>query len=77
MIIKLTERTLETCLALIHDNKMMPLVKKIHYLKEYLKGESARIISRIPLSKFKGCESAWELIFNRYDNPQRQFETYL
>jgi hypothetical protein len=59
---------------MIHD-KTMPLIKKIHYLKEYLKNEEARIINSIPLST-DDYELTWELIFKYYDNPQRRFESY-
>jgi len=63
-------------ITVIHDNKTMPLVKKMHYLKGCLKGKAVRIISRIPLSA-EGYESAWELIFKHYDNPQQRLENYL
>jgi len=50
----------------------MPLVKKIYYLKGYLRSEVARIISRILLLT-EGCETAWQ-IFTHYNNPQRRLE---
>jgi len=66
--------------AVVHDNKTMILVKKVHCLERYLRlklgSESAWIINTIPLST-EDYESAMELISNNYDNSQRRFENYL
>jgi len=37
-------------IAIVHNDKTMPLIKKMHYLKDCLKGEAAGVISRIELS---------------------------
>jgi len=44
-------------IAIVHNDKTMPLIKKMHYLKGYFKGEASRII-RIKLSA-EGYEMAW------------------
>jgi len=36
--------------AVVHNDKTMPLIKKMHYLKGCLKGEAAGVISKIELS---------------------------
>jgi len=36
-------------IAVIHNDKTMSLIKKMHYLKGCLKSKAARIISRIEL----------------------------
>jgi len=62
--------------ALVHDNKTMPLVKKMHYLKGCLKGKAAQVISRIPLNA-EGYETAWDQLLTRFDNSHRRLESYL
>jgi len=37
-------------IAMVHNNKTMPLVKKMHYLKGYLKSEATQSMSWITLS---------------------------
>jgi len=57
--------------AMIHNDKTIPLVKKMCYLKSCLKGEAARVISGIKISAY---ETAWELILRCFDNPQRRLK---
>jgi len=66
----------DTFKVLVHDNKAMPLAKKMHSLQGCLKSEAARIISNIPLSA-KNYEIAWEQLLRHYDNPRRRLECYL
>jgi len=63
-------------IIVVHDDKTMPLVKKMHYLKGCFNTETARIMNRIPLNT-EVYKSVWPLIFTRFDNSQRRFETYL
>jgi len=48
----------------------------MHHLKGCLKGDAAGIISRMELSA-ENYETAWELVAQRYDNPQRRLESDL
>jgi len=56
--------------SVIHNDQKILLIKKMHYLKGCLKGDAAGVISRMELSA-ENYETAWELIVQRYDNPQR------
>jgi len=51
-------------------------IKKMHYLKGCLKGDASGVISRMELSA-ENYETVWELIVQRYDNPQRRLESDL
>jgi len=62
--------------SVIHNDQKIPLIKKMCYLKGYLKGNAAGVISRMELSA-ENYETAWELIVQRYDNPQRRLESDL
>jgi len=55
--------------SVIHSDQKIPLIKKRNYLKDCLKDDAAGIISRMELSA-ENYETAWELIVQRYDNPQ-------
>jgi len=44
-------------IAVVHNDKTMPLIKKMHYLKDCFKGEAAGVISRIELNA-EGYEMA-------------------
>jgi len=48
----------------------------MYYLKGCLKGDAARVISRMELGA-ENYEKAWELIVQRYDNPPRRLESDL
>jgi len=62
--------------AMIHNDKTIPVVRKMWYLKSCLKGEAAGVISRIEISA-EGYETAWALIIERFDNPQRRLKRNL
>jgi len=62
--------------SVIHNDLKIPLIKKMHYLKGCLKGDASAVISRMELS-VENYETAWELIVQRYDNPQRRLESDL
>jgi len=62
--------------SVIHNDQKIPLIKKMHYLKGYLKGNATGVISRMELNA-ENYETAWELIVQRYDNPQWRLESDL
>jgi len=60
---------------LVHEANIST-VKKMHYLKNCLKGEAADIIAGIPIS-FDGYSEAWEALLEHYDNPRRLMQIYM
>jgi len=63
-------------ISVIHNDQKIPLIKKMHYLKGCLKSDASGVISRMELSA-ESYETAWELVVQRYDNPQRRLESDL
>jgi len=61
-------------ISVIHKDQRIPPIKKIHYLKGCLKSDASGVISRMELSA-ENYETAWELVVQRYDNPQRRLES--
>jgi len=66
----------ETFKALVHDVIDIPPVKKMHYLKDCLKGEAAGSISAIPITA-DGYFAAWAALLQSYDNPRRIMQVYM
>ncbi|XP_051165958.1 uncharacterized protein LOC127284527 [Leptopilina boulardi] len=53
--------------AIIHDDKNIPKVQKLRYLKSYLKDNAARVIENIEISE-ASYDVAWNLLEERFDN---------
>lgn len=57
----------DTFNAIIHNDRTIPKVKKLRYLKSYVKGNTAQVIKNIEISE-ASYDEAWKLLEDRYDN---------
>ncbi|XP_026746148.1 uncharacterized protein LOC113507492 [Trichoplusia ni] len=57
----------DTFKALIHTNKSLSNVQKLHYLKSCLEGEAKNTIKHIQVTEHN-YEEAWSVLRNRYSN---------
>lgn len=53
--------------SIIHTNKSIDEVQKLHYLKSSLTGEAEQLLRTIPVTS-KNYNQAWETLTNRYNN---------
>ncbi|XP_059049992.1 uncharacterized protein LOC131844999 [Achroia grisella] len=60
-------------LSLIHNNERIDDVTKFHYLKSYLTGSAAAVISSVTVSA-NNYNIAWSLLCERYNNKERTFK---
>lgn len=62
--------------SLIHYNKTLSKVNKLHLLKQNLKGEAASLLKHIPVTE-SNYESAWLKLKDRYSNKRVIINSYL
>lgn len=55
--------------SLIHQNKDIDKVQKLHYLKGHLKGEAEQLLRHIPITN-DSYDQCWTLLESRYNNKQ-------
>lgn len=55
--------------SLIHDNRDIDNVQKLHYLKGHLRGEAEQLLRHIPITN-DSYEQCWTLLTGRYNNKQ-------
>lgn len=53
--------------SLIHTNKMLPNIRKFHYLRGALQNEALQVIQAIEFSD-SNYNTAWQVLCDRYDN---------
>lgn len=62
--------------SIIHDNISIPDVQKLHYLKSNLQGEAQALIRGLQVTA-ANYQSAWNLLYNRYENKRHLVHTQL
>ncbi|KAL0880858.1 hypothetical protein ABMA27_002041 [Loxostege sticticalis] len=53
--------------SLIHENKSLSNVQKLHYLKSSLSGDAEQLLKHIPVTE-SSYENAWTTLTDRYNN---------
>ncbi|XP_063830205.1 uncharacterized protein LOC135079477 [Ostrinia nubilalis] len=62
--------------SLVHNNKSLSKVNKLHLLKQNLKGEAATLLKHIPVTE-GNYDSAWLKLKERYSNKRVIINSYL
>lgn len=61
---------------IIHKNKRLEKVEKMHYLKTSVKGEAHKLIQHLTTSE-TNYDAAWDLLNNRFNNQRIIFSAHL
>lgn len=62
--------------SLIHSNNALNGIQKFHYLKSALKGEAAKTIESLEITKANYCD-AWSHLKERYDNERIAVQNHI
>ena len=62
--------------SLVHNNKDLTAVEKLHYLKSNLTGEAEKLMRNLNVTSLN-YEPAWERLVNRYENKRMLINTQL
>lgn len=63
-------------MSLVHTNKSLDNVQKLHYLKTYLSGEADQLLRHVSITS-DNYEVCWNLLNNRYNNKRYIANTVL
>lgn len=62
--------------SIVHDNKELNPVQKLHYLRSCLSDEAAQIIQALETTN-QNYEVAWKLLTERFDNRRRIIQSHI
>lgn len=66
----------DTFSSLIHNDKQINKIEKLHYLKSVLNGDAAQVIASLHVSA-ANYDIAWDCLKNRYDNKRLIMQNHM